>query len=100
MAPIRDRKPRTSSRIPDMICDRGKYSRSKMYHKRGLWVIKAKNAGVFLRHNLKSSPRKPQEKLPKFYPADGVKKIHPQSTQAQAHRAKVSIEVRNVDNLN
>lgn len=44
-----------------------------MYHKRGLWVIKAKNAGVFLRHNLKSSPPKLQEKFPKFYPADGVK---------------------------
>lgn len=45
-----------------------------MYHKRGLWAIKAKNGGVFPRHDPKPKPEAPAEKPPKFYPADDVKK--------------------------
>lgn len=45
-----------------------------MYHKRGLWAIKAKNGGAFPRHDPAPKPPPPTTKAPKFYPADDVKK--------------------------
>ncbi|KAI3769813.1 hypothetical protein L6452_00926 [Arctium lappa] len=45
-----------------------------MYHKRGLWAIKAKNGGAFPKHEKKSVVAAPVEKPPKFYPANDVKK--------------------------
>ncbi|XP_024016987.1 60S ribosomal protein L6-1 [Morus notabilis] len=67
------RNPR-KTRNPDLIKGVGKYSRSQMYHKRGLWAIKAKNGGVFPRHDPKPAIDSPLQKPPKFYPADDVKK--------------------------
>lgn len=45
-----------------------------MYHRRGLWAIKAKNGGKFPTHDAKPAAEPVPEKAPKFYPADDVKK--------------------------
>lgn len=75
MAP---KKARTGPRNPDLVPGIKKYSRSKMYHKRGLWAIKAKHGGKLPTHEPKSAVAQTDTtapgKAPKFYPADDVKK--------------------------
>ncbi|KAM3361871.1 hypothetical protein P3S68_016725 [Capsicum galapagoense] len=65
-------------RNPNLINGIGKFFRSKMYHKKGLWVIKKKKGGKFFTHP-KSTPvvALPSTiaiKPPKFYLADDVEK--------------------------
>ncbi|KAL0391653.1 UNVERIFIED_CONTAM: 60S ribosomal protein L6 [Sesamum radiatum] len=62
------------TRNPELVPGVRKISRSKMYHKRGLWAIKAKNGGKFPHHEKAPASAPVVEKPPKFYPADDIKK--------------------------
>ncbi|XAR64497.1 hypothetical protein NMG60_11024869 [Bertholletia excelsa] len=89
MAP-KSGKARTS-RNPDLIRGVGKFSRSRMYHKRGLWAIKAKNGGVFPKHDPKPAAPNPVEKPPKFYPADDVRKPLVNKRKAKPTKLRASV---------
>ncbi|KAL1533847.1 60S ribosomal protein L6 [Salvia divinorum] len=66
--------PKQKTRNPELIPGVRKVSRSQMYHKRGLWAIKAKNGGKFPVHAKQEALAADKEKQPKFYPADDIKK--------------------------
>ncbi|CAA0827774.1 60S ribosomal protein L6-3 [Striga hermonthica] len=66
--------PKRTTRNPELIPGVRKVSRSRMYHKRGLFAIKAKNGGKFPHHEKAAAAALVAEKPPKFYPADDVKK--------------------------
>ncbi|KAF3777451.1 60S ribosomal protein L6 [Nymphaea thermarum] len=61
-----------ASRNKELIKGVGRLSRSKVYHNRGLWAIKAKHGGAFPTHKPSEKPTeaKAAEKPPKYYPAD------------------------------
>ncbi|GAB2222671.1 hypothetical protein Droror1_Dr00016792, partial [Drosera rotundifolia] len=56
-----------------LLHKRLQYSRSVIYHERGLWAIKEKNGGVFPKHEPKKKVEEVEEKKVKWYPADDVK---------------------------
>ena len=69
-----------------------------MYHKRGLWAIKAKNGGVFPRHDAQPKTDAPAEKPPKFYPADDVKKPLVNKRKAKPTKLRsISLNVLSLD---
>ncbi|KAH7291547.1 hypothetical protein KP509_29G021300 [Ceratopteris richardii] len=70
MAKSKPRAPRNK----EVVRGVGRHSRSSVYHKRGLWAIKAKNGGSFPTHAKKEVVPVPAEKPPRFYPADDVPK--------------------------
>ncbi|KAF3331281.1 60S ribosomal protein L6-2-like protein [Carex littledalei] len=88
MAP---KKVRTTPRNPDLVPGIKKYSKSKMYHRRGLWAIKAKNGGKFPTHDAKPAAEPVPEKAPKFYPADDVKKTRSKPKKNNPTKLRSSI---------
>jgi len=61
-------------RNPELAKSIGRFSRSKMYHRRGLWAIKEKNGGKFPVHPKKKKEAEPETKPPRFYPAEALPK--------------------------
>jgi large subunit ribosomal protein L6e len=63
-----------ASKSKELVRGINRSGRSKTYHKRGLWAIKAKNGGKFPTHEKAAAAAAPAVRAPKFYPADDVAK--------------------------
>ncbi|KAL7156164.1 hypothetical protein ABFS83_03G124500 [Erythranthe nasuta] len=83
--------PKQRTRNPELIPGVRKVSRSAMYHKRGLWAIKAKNGGKFPHHEKAVASAAVAEKPPKFYPADDIKKPLSNTRKAKPTKLRASI---------
>lgn len=86
-------KPR-STRNKELIRGIGRFSKSKMYHKRGLWAIKKHNGGVFPQHAKPTAEPQAEEekkKAPKFYPAEDVPKPLINKRRAKPTKLRASI---------
>jgi large subunit ribosomal protein L6e len=84
-------KPVRSSRNKDLVRGIGRNGRSKTYHKRGLWAIKAKNGGTFPTHAKAAVAEAPTVRAPKFYPADDVAKPLHKNKVVNAPKLRSSI---------
>jgi large subunit ribosomal protein L6e len=84
-------KPVRSSRNKDLVRGIGRNGRSKTYHKRGLWAIKAKNGGTFPTHAKAAVAEAPAVRAPKFYPADDVAKPLHKNKVVNAPKLRSSI---------
>ncbi|KAH7291630.1 hypothetical protein KP509_29G025100 [Ceratopteris richardii] len=68
---------KSSVRAPrnkELVRGVGKFSRSRVYHKRGLWAIKAKNGGASPTQPKKEAAAVAEVKAHRFYPADDTPK--------------------------
>ncbi|TVU15608.1 hypothetical protein EJB05_39138, partial [Eragrostis curvula] len=63
-----------------------KASRSHLYHRRGLWAIKAKHGGAFPKAEKPAAAAEP-----KFYPADDVKPRQPSTRKPKPTKLRSSI---------
>ncbi|CAN6439564.1 unnamed protein product [Victoria cruziana] len=82
-----------ASRNKALIKGVERLSRSKVYHKRGLWAIKAKHGGAFPTHKPVQPPAeaKAAEKPPKYYPADDVPTPIPRNRKPKTAKLRASI---------
>jgi large subunit ribosomal protein L6e len=80
-----------ATRSKELVRGIGRNGRSKTYHKRGLWAIKAKNGGKFPTHEKKAVAAAPAVRAPKFYPADDVPKPLHKNKVVNAPRLRSSI---------
>ncbi|KAM3238859.1 60S ribosomal protein L6-like [Capsicum annuum] len=80
---------------PNLVNGIGKFFRYKMYHKKGLWIIKKKKGGKFPTHPKSTTAVAPPSttaiKPPKFYPANDVEKFLINEHKSKPTKLRASI---------